>query len=48
MLFIFVENSLSKLEKEDENFREQIGKLREHAGDSWLMFYNEMNDDKVI
>lgn len=45
-LFFLAEN-LSKLEREEENFREQIEKLRDHAGDSWLTFYNEMVDEKV-
>lgn len=39
--------NLSKLEREEENFREQIEKLRDHAGDSWLTFYNEMVDEKA-
>ena len=33
------------LENEDEQFRQKIEKLREHAGESWLTVYNEMNVD---
>jgi len=40
-----VEKKLASLEVEDEEFRQKIEKLREHAGESWLTVYNEMQDD---
>ncbi|XP_066925723.1 nischarin-like isoform X2 [Clytia hemisphaerica] len=40
------EDKLEVLENEDEQFRQKIEKLREHAGESWLTVYNEMNVDQ--
>ena len=42
----FIENHLDEIEDEDHKFRQKIEKLREHAGESWLTVYNEMNDDQ--
>lgn len=45
---VCIESSLSAIENEEEDFRQKIEKLREHAGDSWLTFYNEMGDENEV
>ena len=36
---------LTSIESEDANFRNQVEKLRQTAGESWLTFYNELQSD---